>query len=77
MWLRDKVNNGTIEIGKVTGRMNRAGALTKPEDGSSLKHHLELTNQKLTKGRHEVAPTFSNTDPLIDTYGEGEGEQRG
>jgi len=56
------------------GIINRADALTKPRDESSLKQHLHGTNQDFTKGRHEFAPKLSNNDHLNEAYEEDEEE---
>ena len=64
LWLQEKVNNGTIEIEKVKGEINRADVLTKPKDGPSLNQQLTWTNQVITAGRHEKAPKLADFDPL-------------
>ena len=66
LWLQEKVNNGTIEIEKVKGEINRSDALTKYKDGESIKRQLEWTNQIIMSGRHSIAPRLSGNDPLED-----------
>ena len=44
LWLQEKVNLGEIEIEKGRGEINRADALTKPNDGTSLGKQLAWTN---------------------------------
>ena len=60
LWLQEKVNNGTIEIEKVKGEINRSDALTKYKDGESIKRQLEWTGQVITEGRHCIAPKPSS-----------------
>lgn len=74
LWLQEKVNNGTIEVEKVKGETNRADALTKPKDGTSLRQHLQWTDQELTKGRHEYAPKLAGNEGLDDNYDNNEDE---
>ena len=77
LWLQEKVNNGTIEVEKVKGEVNRADVLTKFKDGVALKQQLDWTNQRLNVGRHVLAPKLSNTDPLEDTFDDDpEGEEQ-
>ena len=66
LWLQEKVNNGTIEIEKVKGEINRADVLTKPKDGPSLNQQLKWTGQVITAGRHDKAPKLADFDPLED-----------
>ena len=61
---QEKVNNGTIEVEKVKGEINRADVLTKFKDGESLKKQLQWTAQQLNFGRHPLAPKLSGTDFL-------------
>lgn len=70
LWLQEKVNNGTIEVEKVKGIINRADALTKPKDGTSLKQHSSWTDQELTRGRHEYAPKLAGNENLHEAYEE-------
>ena len=64
LWLQEKVNEGTIEMEKVKGEINRADVLTKPKDGPSLKQQLTWTGQVITNGRHAKAPKLADFDPL-------------
>ena len=45
LWLQEKVNNGTIEIEKIKGEINRSDALTKYKDGESIKRQLAWIGQ--------------------------------
>ena len=65
-WLQEKVNNGTIEIEKVQGEINRSDALTKYKDGESIKRQLTWTGHIIAEGRHCIAPKLSTKDPLDD-----------
>jgi len=67
LWLQEKVNNGTIEVEKVKGEVNRADVLTKFKDGEALKQQLAWTNQQINVGRHVLAPKLSKGDPLEET----------
>ena len=64
LWLQEKINNRTMEIEKVKGEVNRADVLTKFKDGESIKRQLDWTNQRITEGRHNLAPKLSVRDPL-------------
>jgi len=60
LWLQEKVSSGEIEVMKVKGLGNLADALTKALDGPGIKHHLELTKQCVTSGRHRLTPKFES-----------------
>ena len=47
---------------KVKGDVNLADALTKYLDGPGTKKHMELTEQVLTAGRHNLTPDFEAAD---------------
>jgi len=49
--LQEKVINVEIEIEKGMGTIDRADPSTKPEDGGSLKQHLQWTGQEIIEGR--------------------------
>ena len=69
------MNNGTIEIEKVKGEINRADVLTKFKDGESLKRQLDWTSQLINSGRHHLAPNLSKGDPLNDELDNGSDEE--
>ena len=71
LWLQEKVNKGDIEIEKVKGELNYADAFKKYKDGGSLNQQLLWTKQRITEGRHHLAPKLSNGDPLEDLNEEG------
>ena len=75
LWLQEKVNNGTIEIEKVKGEINRADVLTKFKDGEALKKQLDWTGQLINTGRHPLAPKLSKGDPLNDELNDGSDEE--
>ena len=75
LWLQEKVNNGTIEIEKVKGEINRADVLTKFKDGESLKRQLDWTSQLINSGRHHLAPNLSKGDPLNDEMDNGSDDE--
>jgi len=62
LWLQEKVNNQDIEVMKVKGEVNLADALTKYLDGPGTKKHMDLTEQVLTAGRHNLTPDFEAAD---------------
>ena len=66
LWLQEKINNGTMEIERVKGEINRADVLTKFKDGESLKIQPTWTIQLPAIGRHDLAPKLSVADPLDD-----------
>lgn len=63
LWLQEKVNDGESKMEKVMGTINGADALTKPEDGDSLKQHLQWAGQEITGGRHDYVPKLAKADP--------------
>ena len=56
LWLQDKVNKGEIQVKKVKGDINPADALTKGVNQIKLNQHMHMTNQVITRGRHELMP---------------------
>ena len=62
LWLQEKVNNQVIEVMKVKGEENVADALTKYLDGPGTKKHMELTEQVMTAGRHNLTPDLEAAD---------------
>lgn len=66
---------GMIEVEKVMGIINRADALTKRKEGSSLKQHSHWTSQDISKGRHEFAPKFTNAHHSNCRYGDDTEEE--
>ena len=75
LWLQEKINNGTREIEKVKGEINRADVLTKFKDGESLKKQLTWTSQLPSFGRHVFAPKLTSKDPLEDLLNHEDDEE--
>ena len=75
LWLQEQVNDGTIEIEKVKGEINRADVLTKFKDGESLKRQLDWTSQLINTGRHHLALKLSKGDPLDNALGNDPDEE--
>ena len=59
LWLQEKVVNGTIRITKIGTYENLADQLTKPVIAEKMRYHLEKTHQKITSGRHPLAPRIA------------------
>jgi hypothetical protein len=74
LWLQERVDNGSIEIEKVKGEINRADALTKYKDGPSIRKHVEWTNQRFENGRHKIMPALTQLDPF-DECGEDDNDE--
>ena len=75
LWLQEKINNGSMEIEKVKGEINRADVLTKFKDGESIKRQLVWTNQLMADGRHDLAPKLNVSDPLDDLVNNDDHEE--
>ena len=75
LWLQEKINNGTTEIEKVKGEINRADVLTKFKAGESIKMHLTWTSQLPTLGRHVSATELNLTDPLDELLNNEDNEE--
>ena len=56
LWLQEKVEANDIDIRKVRGEENRAGALTKHVDRGKTQEHMRWTGQEVAPGRHQLAP---------------------
>ena len=76
LWLQEKVNTGTIEVEKVKGETNRADVLTKFKDGTSLQQQLDWTDQRVSFGRHSLAPKLTKKDPLDELIGDDDEEEQ-
>lgn len=70
LWLQDKVNKGETEILKIMGIINKADALTKPNDEGSIKQHLQCTSQEITTGRLEFKARLTQVNPLERSCGD-------
>ena len=73
--MQEKINNGSMEIEKVKGEINRADVLTKFKDGEAIKRQLVWTNQLMADGRHVLAPKLNVSDPLDDLVNNDDHEE--
>ena len=56
LWVQEKVANGELKIEKCSGLENAADHLTKYLSKEGIEQHLNMTNQWLEAGRHELNP---------------------
>ena len=76
LWLQEKVNTGAIEVEKVKGETNRADVLTKFKDGTALQQQLDWTDQRVSFGRHLLAPKLTKKDPLDELIDDDDEEEQ-
>ena len=57
LWLQERVAKREITMVKVPGTTNAADHLAEPGCTAALKQHMEITNQRITSGRHDKMPT--------------------
>ena len=57
LWLHDKVSSKEVDVRKVKGDGNLAGALTTRADQTGTGQHMKGTGQGFKEGRHALAPS--------------------
>ena len=59
LWLQEKVVKGRIIITTIGTYSNLADQLTKPVTAEKMQYHFDNTHQKVTAGRHPMAPSVA------------------
>ena len=56
LWLQEQVARGKIQLQKIRGGENFSDSLTKHATADRITQTLLWTNQRITRGRHEIMP---------------------
>ena len=59
LWLQERAANREVTLVKVPGTTNAADHLTKPGCTAAVKQQMEITNQRIHRGRHDKMPTVA------------------
>jgi hypothetical protein len=71
-WLQEVVALVSLEVERVGGTVNRAGALTKYLDRDSIEKHNMCTHQSISNGRHELMSKAGEHEMEVDGAQENE-----
>ena len=65
LWVQDKVAAGEVVLQKVGTHDNIADALTKNVGAEVLSKHMQLTQQQVETGRHEIMPEIAKQEKEV------------
>ena len=64
LWLQQKIKDKELVHQKIKNIYNSSDLLTKPQDPTTIRSHMELMDHHFSSGRSTVAPDLNNIDDL-------------